>query len=669
LGRADIYNEKRISMMTPELRERVFQHPLLSQFSKSGTMSGNTSGRILKARSYWLCLMIVLCLFFTASAHAGTFREAPMLSEMVKAGKLPPVEERLPTEPLVVQPVRSIGKYGGTWRRLTTNPMETLVGSRLGYEPPVRWDRTGRKVVPGLAKSWEVRDEGRTYVLNLREGLKWSDGRPFTSEDFIFCYEDKYLNKEITPVFPNWLANRAEDLKVTAPDPLTVVYQFARPNGLFLEILAFRGTDLYLPKHYMKEFHRKYADENALERKVREAGLEHWITLFARRLDLELNVDRPTMNPWKLKVGSPAMRLVVERNPYYWKVDPEGNQLPYIDRIAFTVVPNSEVLNLKAMSGAVDMQARYIDSSKFTLFIENREKGRYRVLADTAPTGSCIYVNQYSKDPEIRKLLQDRRFRIALSVAINRPELIELVYSGLAEPTNAVASPYDPYYLSKFRERHIQYDPDLANKLLDEVGLKRGRRGMRRMPNGKPFRQILHCFPSETGTSVETWQLVSEYWREVGLDFVVKQDARGLSGIQVANGDSDFYAYAMPGMHWVIDATAYVPINRGVAYAPLYGTYVMTGGKKGIRPSAEWQRILDSYQQLRRTLDEERKLELGQRILAQWVEECYVIGVVYEKGLTLVSTRLKNMPDHMIHDWRLKAPGYLNVEQFWLDEE
>ena len=595
-----------------------------------------------------------------------------MLRELVVQGALPPVSERLPENPLVVTPVESVGRYGGTWRRLAISRYDSLMGSRLGYEPLVRWDRSGKKIVPGLAERWEILEEGRRYVFFLRKGLKWSDGHAFTSADFLFWYEDQILNEDLNPVFPTFLTPSGGRFSVQAPAPHIVEFLFDRSNGIFLETLGFRGHNIYIPKHYLKQFHVRYRAEAELLAEAAKDGLDLWHRLFLLKADLHDNPELPTMRPWRIEVPPPSSRLVAARNPYYWKVDPAGNQLPYIDRIAFTIMQNGEVLNFKAMTGDVDMQARYIDSSKYTLFMKNRLKNgvrQHHVYADTTPTSTCIYVNQHSKNEVLRPILQDRRFRIALSLAINREELIELVYSGLATPSNAIASASDPFYLPAFRDKFIAFDPARANRLLDEVGLRRARGGMRRMPSGEPFRQILNCYPSETGVGSELWQLVTEYWREVGLDFIVKTDARMLSSMRVRNGNSDFWAYAIAGMHWLIDPGWYVPVRDGAYFAPLYGRYLAREGRAGVKPSPEFQNLVDLYRELASTWgDEQRKLALGQQILSQWAEECYIIGIVQEKALTIVSDRFRNFPGSMIHCYRLMAPGYLDPEQFYLAE-
>lgn len=593
-----------------------------------------------------------------------------MLAERVAEGELPPVEERLPENPLVVEPIESIGTYGGTWRRVAVGSRDFSLTSRLGYEPLVRWDQTGRNVTPGLAHRWEVLDEGRRYAFHLRRGVRWSDGVPFTSEDLMFWHDDILGNKELTPVAPSWLVIDGVPVEMAAPDAYTIEFRFTQPYGIFLEYVAFRGNGMYFPKHYLKQYHPNYAALDGIEAEAKERGLSFWYQLFGQQASLLVNPELPALIPFVLDTRPPAMRVVCERNPYYWKVDPAGNQLPYIDRIAFQEVQNAEIANFKAMTGEVDFQARRINSANYPLFMENREKGKYRVLRDLETGCAVLYVNQYSRDPALRSLLQDRRFRIAMSVAINREELIDLIYSGMAEPARGVASPFDPYWLPEFGEKYLEYDPPQANRLLDEVGLKRhARNGMRAMPNGAPFRQILNVFPSESGTGLELWQLLADYWREVGLDFVVKTDAPSLSVMQVINGNSDFWGYATAGMHWVVDPVWYVPWYPSSYFAPLFGRYRATSGKGGVQPPEEYQRLVDWYLELCSVVgDDARKLELGQRILRQWSEECYTIGICRTELLTIVSNRFKNVPGHIIHCFRLMSPGYLGIEQFYIDE-
>jgi len=508
--------------------------------------------------------------------------------------------------------------------------------------------------------------------------MKWSDGHPFTSAAFTFYFDDIASNKTITPVFPTMLSPSRNAFRVTAPDKRTVVFKFERPSGIFLEVMCFRGHYIYSPGHYLKQFHEKYEDKEAIvaKGKAMGLGLNMWHQVFLRMADLHENPELPTIRPWRIKVPPPASRLLEERNPYYWKVDPEGNQLPYIDRIATTIVQSREILNFKAIAGAVDMQARHISLANYTLFMHERTKKKrphgqnYRVLADEMPGPTCIYLNQCSKDPAMFKLLTNRKFRIALSVAINRPELIESIFAGLAVPTNGVSSPLDPFQEPGMDRTHIKYDPGQANRLLDEVGLKRGPDGLRRMPDGKPFQQILNMYPSEGGAAGKLWELVARDWRAVGLKFMIKSEAARISRMRVANGNSDFWAYGTNGINWITDPSCFVAMSEDSYHAPLYGRYFARNGRSGVKPRAEFQRMIDRYSQLAQTADDPpRRLELGRSILRQWSEQCYIIGIARPAKLTIVSNRFKNMPDKMIHAYAVMAPGYLGVEQFYIDEE
>jgi len=603
------------------------------------------------------------------------FQEAPMLAERVGKGELPPVEDRLPPEPVVVEPVRSIGKYGGTWRRLYAEPGDTCLDHRLGYESLVRWDRSGKNVIPGLAKSWDVLDGGRRYVFHLHPGIKWSDGQPFTSEDLRFYYDEVYSNTDLWPIFLSFLKSGGKPAEVSAPDPHTLEFRFAAPYGIFLEFLAYEGHRMVRPKHYLQKFLPKFVEKEELDRRVKDMGFLGWTEMFsAMVINPERNPNLPMLNSFLIKTPPPAGRILAERNPYYWKVDPEGNQLPYIDGISYIAVQDYEILTMKAIGGAVDFQARGINSNNYPLFMQYHKRNKFRVLADPKPGSVVLIFNQYSNDPEIRPILQDRRFRIAMSAAVDREELIFLMCSDLAVPSSGIASPYDPYWLPEFDQNYLEYNPDLANRLLDDVGLKRGRNGIRRLPNGKAFRQVLNAQPGDpsVGTLPEFWELLIDYFREVGLDFQLKILSPEAAHRQVGTGAYDFWGWGSMGLHWIAFPGGYVPHSGYSYFGPRYGLYVTSDGKdrNGIKPPPEFQRLLDWYRELRGVVgDDERKLDLGHRILRQWSEECYMIGICRQQALMIVSDRFKNVPDQIIHDWRIKCPGYIGIEQFYIDEE
>jgi peptide/nickel transport system substrate-binding protein len=427
--------------------------------------------------------------------------------------------------------------------------------------------------------------------------------------------------------------------------------------------------DFFGPKHYLEQFHEKFANPEELKKDIQDAGFVTWVDFFMQRMDQDRNPDLPSVGPFVIKVPYPNSRCVAERNPYYYKVDTEGNQLPYMDRMVTTMVFDNTILNLKAMNGEADFQIRKIDASNFTLFKEKGRQSGYRTLVTPSTNPMCIYVNQYSRDDATRAILQDRRFRLALSYAINRKELIDLIFTGLAAPSSGFTIPDDPYYFDDLEHRNIEYNPAKANALLDEIGLKRRKTdGLRLLPNGKLFTEVLHIYPSEEGTSADLWQLVVDYWREVGLHYTAKMEDGTLSSLQVTSGNSDFWTYSNAAMHWEIDGVWKVPISNMSYMAPLYGNYYKTDGKDGVKPPPPMQDLIDWYSAMRATPNENERLKLGRNILKQWSDECYVIGICRPPVVTIVSDRLKNVPDVINYDYRLKSPGYLNPEQFFIDE-
>jgi len=295
------------------------------------------------------------------------FSESPMLRTKVAAGELPSVEKRLPEEPIVIKPAEEIGQYGGTWRMVSVgrSNLEWHVGQFIGYEQLVRGAPDYSSVIPNIAKSWDVSDNGRVFTFYLRKGMKWSDGMPFTADDIMFWYEDVILNKELTPAFPDWLKVTGEPGKVEKIDDYTVRFVFAKPYGIFLDELARGIRETFQPKHYMKKFHPRYTSVEKLEKMTKEAGFDNWFELFGDKNDFWGNPERPTLYAWRILIPfGVGTRVELERNPYYWKIDTDGNQLPYIDKVAVSIVTQPEIAELKGVSGEIDLQATPVLDNK-----------------------------------------------------------------------------------------------------------------------------------------------------------------------------------------------------------------------------------------------------------------------------------------------------------------
>ena len=433
------------------------------------------------------------------------FKEAPMLAELVKAGKLPPVEQRIPAEPLVWQPLNEIGKYGGTWRRAFTGPADGENGNRIqSSDKPLHWSADGSKIVPCVAKGYELSDDGKTYTLHLRKGMKWSDGAPFTADDFIFWFEDIYGNPEIVPTPTPEMRPQGKPGRMVKVDETTVRWEFDVPYFLFEDIMAgdtamgggqaVRQANkvsfgAYAPGHYLKQFLPKYSSVEAVNARAKQEGFENWVQMLHFKKDWELNPDLPVLGPWRTvrPINNPIWLL--ERNPYYYAVDTAGNQLPYFDRVQFTLAENLEVINLRAMAGEYDEQERHIDLGKLPVLLDNQEKGNYKVHLDLGFAGSdfMFHVNQsYKGDPEIRKWLTNADFRRALSLGIDRDQLNETFWLGVGTPGSPAPG---ETHAAKSR-------PGVAQEVVD-AGPEAGQRAARQDRAGEEGqRRLPRCAPT-----------------------------------------------------------------------------------------------------------------------------------------------------------------------------
>ena len=477
------------------------------------------------------------------------FNEAPQLAEMVKAGKLPPVQERIGQDPLVIKPVHEIGKYGGTWRRGFTGPADFWNGYRCcaGPDHVLFWDYTGDKVVPNIAKGWEMKDGGRTLVLHLRRGMKWSDGQPFTADDFIFWYEDMYQNRELVPTPSALMMINGKPGEIVKGDAHTVLYQFPEPYYMLPDVLAgsttlggqaqqgLNGMGGYAPAHYLKQYHPKYVSKEDLDKKVKDAKFDNWVALFKFKNDWALNPELPVLSPWKTVTPINNPTWVLERNPYSIWVDTAGNQLPYIDRVVLTLAENLEVLNLRAMAGELDFQARHLDLGKVPVFLENQQRGGYKLYLDPGDYGGDMIIKfnlSYEADPEIAKWMNTADFRRALSLGIDRDQINETFWLGTGTPSTVVPADHNKYNPGpQYRTLWATLDVKKANDMLDKIGLdKKDAEGYRLRTDGKGrLRLEITTLGGQFLQFTQIAEMIREQWKKIGIDLVVQEVERSLA--------------------------------------------------------------------------------------------------------------------------------------------
>jgi peptide/nickel transport system substrate-binding protein len=595
----------------------------------------------------------------TAPASVSKYREAPMLAEKVAAGELPPVEERLPKEPLVQPVVEEIGEYGGTWHRAAVSVSDTSLFYRLYPDALIYFSIDGNTLEPAVAKSWEASPDGREYTFHLREGMKWSDGAPYTADDIMFWWEDVVGNEELSPIKPAWMRVAGEYGTVEKIDDYTVKFSFPQPYGTFLEWLAtvqFHGV----PKHYMQQFHIKYRDQAELEKETADASFDHWYQLFGNRNNPYNNPDRPVLGAWQFVTQPDQNPLVAERNPYYYRVDPEGNQLPYIDRVQFDLVTNVEVLNFMAIAGELDCQSRQINLVNYPLFVEGQEQGDYRIIEWPGDGGSDagIIINMNSGQQEgasehqkvVGDLLRTLELRQALSIAIDRDEIWNSAFLGFGEPRQMAPMQWSPYYEEGMETPFIEFDPERASQMLDDLGLdQRDSDGFRLGPDGQPV-DLTIAAVDLFGPWVDTAQLVNNHWNAVGLKCVVSVEERSLYTTRQQAGEHQVDVWNSGGNGKVLIYPYWVmPYSAASQMAPLSGNWYESGGQSGIEPTGDLRRVIDLFDQAQVTPDEAERTELAKEIFRVNLANLWTIGTIggtpLEMGVVVTKNNFRNVPE------------------------
>ncbi len=604
----------------------------------------------------------------TPTPAGPQYKEAPMLAEQVKAGKLPPVEQRLPAEPRVIEPIERIGKYGGDMRLGTTGMADGAWFTRnITYENLVHWNVEWTDVIPNVCKSWEVEDGGKTFIFNLRKGMKWSDGEPFTADDVTFWYEEA-SNKELNPTFSKTWSTAGDPVVVTKIDDYTVKFAYTKPYGLFLQRLACPGGNLYSPRHYRKKFFPAYADKDFLATKVKEAGVSNWFEAYGNWMDHRVFPEQPVIWGWVYTSKlADVTTFICPRNPYYWKVDPEGNQLPYIDRQVYAVAGDTQSIVMMAMAGEISFQDRHIASAaNKPVFLENAQKADIRFVNTVGSSmNSCtIALNLTDNDPVLRELFQMKDFRIALSHAINRQEIIDIVHLGLNEPWQWAPRPGTPFYDEEMAKQYTEYDPAKANEILDKILPKRDSEGYRLRQDGQPLGIVI-----ETSGARDDIEMVTEYWNAVGIRTTNKPMDRALF---YTRKDANEHSCAVwggdGGVDVILEPRWYFPYSTESLYAERWVQWYQSNGQAGEEPPAPTKKQMELYDELLVTPDTQKQIELMKEILKIAKEQFYGIGIsLPAPGYAVVKNKFRNVPEEYWSSWLYPNPGPMNPCQFFWD--
>ena len=632
-----------------------------------------SAGRDLSAAL--VALALVLGGASPAGAQPVNPVETPVFRDDVAAGKLPPVEKRLPATPRVVRlDGQGIGpgRQGGTLNMLIGRSRDVRMLVVYGYSRLVGYDRN-LELVPDILESIQV-SEGRAFTLKLRKGHRWSDGNPFTTEDFRYYWEDVANHAELSPAGPpRDLLVDGEAPKFEILDETTLRYSWSKPNPDFLPRLAAASPMfIYRPAHYLKRFHKKYAPKVA-EAEREGKSKRGWAAVHNKQDNMYQfdNPKLPTLEPWMNTTAAPADRFVAARNPYFHRVDPQGRQLPYIDRVVMTVA-EGKLIPAKAGAGDSDLQARDIQFNNYTFLKQGEKRNNYVTLLWRAGTGShfALYPNLNVNDPVWRKVMRDVRFRRALSLAIDRPLVNQVLYFGLAIEANNTVLPESPLFRESYQQRWAKYDRKAAQKLLDEMGLKRGLDGIRRLPDGRPLEIIVET-AGESSEQADVLELIRETWREVGVSVFTKPSQREVFRNRIFAGETLMSVWsgmengiATPDM----SPDGLAPTSQQQLQWPKFGQHYETSGRSGEAPDIpEALELAKLNQAWRNSASREERERIWHRMLEIHVEQQFVIGVVSGVPQPVVRrVSLMNVPEKAVYSWDPGAHfGIHRPDTFW----
>ncbi len=591
-------------------------------------------------------------------------QESALYQEQVDRGELPPVAERIPQQPVIVDLAarnRETGVQGGTLRTMVSRSKDIRQMVVLGYSRLVIYDED-YSLNPDILAELDIKD-GRIFTLRLRPGHRWSDGHPFTSADFKYWWDDVANNPDLSPNGPpQFMRAEGELPRVSFPDETTIVYEWSQPNPYFVPLLAqARPPFIFRPRHYMQQFHQSYADMANLSQLMKKKKVRSWSSLHNKLDNMYKfdNPDLPTLQPWMSSADSTKNRQVFVRNPYYHRIDNAGTQLPYVDKVEMSIVGGG-LIAAKSQAGEVDLQARGLDFKDVAILKKGEQDGGdYRVLLWSNGSASqiTIYPNLNFADPVWRDVLRDVRFRRALSLGIDRRMINRALYFGLGVEGGMSCLAASPLHSMKTQKAWAQYDIDHANRLLDEMGLvERLGDGTRLLPDGRPMRLIIET-AGERQEVENALQITADTWRELGIEMVMRPLDRDILRMHVYSGltmASVWYGWDN-GIPTADTSPEYLaPTQQEFLAWPKWGQYHQTGGEAGEAPDLkEAQQLLSYAERWHNSTSEEERTKVWKSMLEIHAEQLYGIGIVAETPQPIVvSRKLRNVPEAAVWAWQ-----------------
>jgi peptide/nickel transport system substrate-binding protein len=608
------------------------------------------------------------------------FHEAPALAELVRQGRLPPIHERIGQDPLVIQPLHEIGRYGGTLRRAFIGPSDFWGATRFttGPDSLLYWDYEWKNVIPNIARAFETSPDSRTLTISLRRGMRWSDGAPFTADDIMFWYTDMYRDSRVVASPSGILQFDGRNVVIEKVDDVTVQFISPKPYPLLPELLAgynaVTGPSLYgrtgmggvAPKHYLSQFHPKYSSEEKVSRAAREAGFVSWTLWLKHQNDWAFNKDLPVLSPWKMVSPINSRTFAMERNPYSIWVDSSGNQLPYIDRVSHVFCARPEIVALKAFAGSLDFQDRHLDVVKLPVLLSNRKRSDYDVFLDPAAGADfAVAMNiGYREDAEIGSLLRTTAFRRGLSLGLDRNAFNETFMLGLGTPAAAVPVPDNKYFPGpEWMHKWATYDVAQANLLLDSCGLThRDAAGYRVRRDGKGRLTLVYDALVSNVDYAAIGEMMREQWRDIGIDLDVKVIESTLWMPRAQSGAVQLTAVPTGGEDPMGQPDYLFPFSPTGANAVMGIEYVhwfQSNGQRGEEPPPKMRQMMELWRSAR-SLPPEERVRIGKEIIKIHVDEVFSIGILTGGlsfyGIHVAKKNLGNVPRRMVNTLNIRNP-------------
>ena len=606
-------------------------------------------------------------------------------------GDLPPLAERLPSEPLVMVPYDSVGSYGGELDVLS-NATEAGTSDFLSVRHVnlVRYSDDLQTIVPNVAKSWEWNEDFTQLTFTLRAGHKWSDGAPFTSADVKFWYDNLHMDTNIFETPKDYVTVAGEPMTVDTPDDTTVIFNLPAPKPGLLAHFATHFGQGFQPMHFLGQFHPAinaeadaYAQslgfENGYDAIKAYWGNSDWTdtpTPMLSKPDLVDGLPKatvPTLESHIYVRDTTEGRFLVA-NPYFHQVDTTGQQLPYISTQDEVYINDNEVRILKLVNGEIDYKSQSLQLASAPILLENQEKSDYTIYLRPEITIGAFGFNVTHEDPAKREVFGDVRFREAMSIAINRDELNEVAFFGQGTPQQYVGfSPLPEFVDPAWLAYKTGYDPDAANALLDELGMAdTDGDGLRELPNGDKLVVALNF--STQGIAGQTVELVAQNWAEVGIQSVVKEVTPDeYRSAQSSNQlDVSMWRKSQPLAIVLGNNELWVPPYEnyfGNRNAMLWAEWIDSDGAAGVEPPQWAMDMIDDINALQSADQSSQEFkDLVTDMVKATAENLLFIGTVNAPAPIYRNNDLKNFADFKTHSYEYYRTYPYRATTWWLDE-